>query len=197
MPCRGLLVSSEHTVCALDLTWWRCHRYALQRSSRLFGTLLYVLLRWGRTHLYPGVNAEDSSALTAPKTTRRMRWASSGTTGGKIKNWDIKKARNKKTNTSSSSSSSSAFHVCGRARSSARWLPGSPQSFVVGRRVPRAWWRGQWRGLSPCVVWRMCSGVCSSEPHWQWADSVRPSLFMCLLSPQCPVLLILKNNNNE
>ena len=33
----------------------------------------------------------------------------------------------------------------------------------------------------------MCSGVCSSEPHSQWAESARPSLFRCFLSPQWPV----------
>ena len=33
----------------------------------------------------------------------------------------------------------------------------------------------------------MCSGVCSSEPHSQWAESARPSLCRCFLSPQWPV----------
>ena len=45
-----------------------------------------------------------------------------------------------------------------------------------------------WRTVSRCgQVWRMCSGVCSSEPHSQWAESARPSLFRCFLSPQWPV----------
>ena len=32
----------------------------------------------------------------------------------------------------------------------------------------------------------MCSGVCFSGPHSQWAESARPSLFRCFLNPQWP-----------
>ena len=45
-----------------------------------------------------------------------------------------------------------------------------------------------WHTVSRCgQVWRMCSGVCSSEPHSQWAESARPNLFRCCLSPHWPV----------
>ena len=60
-----------------------------------------------------------------------------------------------------------------------------PQSLV-----PTSVSSGQncWRTVSRCgQVWRMCSGVCSSKPHSQWAESARPSLFRCFLSPQWPV----------
>ena len=59
-----------------------------------------------------------------------------------------------------------------------------PQSLV-----PTSVSSGQncWRTVSRCgQVWRMCSGVCSSEPHSQWAESARPSLFRCFPSPQWP-----------
>ena len=60
-----------------------------------------------------------------------------------------------------------------------------PQSLV-----PTSVSSGQncWRTVSRCgQVWRMSSGVCSSEPHSQWAESARPSFFRCFLSPQWPV----------
>ena len=59
---------------------------------------------------------------------------------------------------------------------------------------PRAWCPLQcllaktWRTVSRCgLVWRMCSGVCSSKPYSQWAESARPNLLRCFLSPQWPV----------
>ena len=79
------------------------------------------------------------------------------------------------------------------AKSSGRWLLGSPPSAVVQQLAPRVWCLLQCLlaktvgVLSRCgQVWRMCSGVCSSEPHAQWAVSARPSLFRCFLSPQWP-----------
>ena len=71
----------------------------------------------------------------------------------------------------------------------------SPPSAVVRQLapqslVPTSVSSGQncWRIVSRCgQVWRMCSGVCSSEPHSQWAESARPSLFGCFRSPQWPV----------
>ena len=36
-------------------------------------------------------------------------------------------------------------------------------------------------------VWRICSGVYSSELHSQWAESAIPNLFRCFLNPQWPV----------
>ena len=82
-----------------------------------------------------------------------------------------------------------------RAKSSGQWLlvkstircssAACPQSLV-----PTSVSSGQncWRTVSRCgQVWIMCSGVCSSEPHSQWAESARPNLSRCFLSPQWPV----------
>ena len=78
-----------------------------------------------------------------------------------------------------------------RAKSSGRWLPGSPPSAEVRQLVPRAWCLLQCL-LAKTVgvltqVWRMCSGVCLSEQHSQWAESARPNLFIWFLSLQWPV----------
>ena len=64
-------------------------------------------------------------------------------------------------------------------------LVACPQSLV-----PTSVSSGQncWRTVSRCgQVGRMCSGVCSSEPHSLWAKSARPNLFRCFLSRQWSV----------
>ena len=82
------------------------------------------------------------------------------------------------------------------AISSGQWLLGSPLSAVhcssaacSQSLMPTSVSSGQncWRTVCRCgQVWRMCSGVCSSEPHSQWAESARPNLFRCFHSPQWP-----------
>ena len=87
------------------------------------------------------------------------------------------------------------FFFCVRcddhAKSSGRWLLGSPLSAAVPQLAPRAWCPLQCllaKTVSRCgQVWRMCSGICSSKPHSQWAESARPNLFRCFLCPQWPV----------